>query len=175
MVRRTPLHLPASSAPRGRRLERRPQFCRHPAIRRIACPASFTLPFQARLRTTAHNNHCVLRSYYHTAREQNCHTSVPSFAPCFTDPTECGSRTEIASSLPGPESAADRSTPIARDLGTGRACHRDRPPRDGGVPRRPPRRRSAQRRAVGWRGFLITRIAPPGPRGTRRDAAPASH
>jgi hypothetical protein len=33
--------------------------------------------------------------------------------------------------------------------GTGRACPRDRPPRDGGVPRRPHRRRSARRHAAG--------------------------
>ena len=37
-----------------------------------------------------------------------------------------------------------------RGPGTARACPRDRRPRDGGVPRRPHRRRSARRRAAGW-------------------------
>src|SRR5215469_2699274 len=41
------LHPPASSARRCPGLEQRPQFCCHPAIRRTACPASFTLPLQA--------------------------------------------------------------------------------------------------------------------------------
>ena len=44
-----------------------------------------------------------------------------------------------------------------RGPGTGRVCPRDRPPRDGGVPRRPHRRRSARRRAAGWPAVAVAR------------------
>src|SRR5215471_6190207 len=55
--------------------------------------------------------------------------------------------------------------------GTIRACPQDRPPRDGGVPRPPHRRRSSRQRGDGWRGLPTGRRAAPGPAGTRRGVA----
>lgn len=64
---------------------------------------------------------------------------------------------------------------LLRSSGTGRACPQDRPSQDGGVPRRPRRRRSARRRAAGWRQLPTGRRAAQGHSGTRRDVAPAPH
>src|SRR5215469_1617265 len=49
MARRPLLLPPVSSACRCPGLKRRPQFFRHPAIRRTACPASFILPIPYKL------------------------------------------------------------------------------------------------------------------------------
>jgi hypothetical protein len=56
--------------------------------------------------------------------------------------------------LPGPRHPARAEAAPGRAAtggpGTGRACPRDHPLRDGGAPRRPHRKRSARRRTAGW-------------------------
>ena len=88
---------------------------------------------------------------------------------------ESSSLFKYQSGKPAPARAETASGRVATEgPGTGRAYLRDRPPRDGGAPRRPHRRRSARRRAAGWRELPTGRRAAPGPPGTRRDVAPAS-
>jgi hypothetical protein len=73
---------------------------------------------------------------------------------------------EFSSSRPkwGPARAKAAPGCVAAGApGTGRACLRDRPPRDGGVPRRPHQRGSSRRYAAGCCPFPTGRRAAPGP------------